>query len=205
MAALRAARPAAETTWNTHPIGGEIRPEAWGQVFDELPADPRIQNFRKCVEATHVTWLMDSGMFKTKQDAARITRAGQEVRRMGYEFHVPAVSVGEVKGSRLSVSLELENRGVAPFYYEWKPEYGFLDNGAPVKTLAGSGTLTGLLPGEEPRVWTDLLDLAGIKPGTYTLALRMPNPMKGGTPIRFANATQDIAGGWLSLGDILIP
>jgi len=205
MAALRAAGPVAEATWKTHPIGGEIRPEAWGQVFDEHPADPRIQNFRQCVEATHVSWLMDSGMFKGRQDADRLTRAGQEVRRMGYEFHVPAVSIAEAKSGSLSVSLELENRGVAPFYYDWKPEYGFLDTGAPVKTLAGSGTLTGLLPGEEPRVWTDLLDLAGIKPGTYTLALRIPNPMKGGTPIRFANATQDIAGGWLSLGDILIP
>jgi len=204
MAALRDAGPAALARWKTHPIGGEIRPEAWGQVFDERPADPRIQDFRQCVEATHVSWLMDSGMFRTKQNADRIKRAAQEVRRMGYEFHAPALSIGEVRDGILPVSLEIENRGVAPFYYDWKPEYGLLQGGQAVKTFTGSGSLTGLLPGDEPRVWADLLDLAGIKPGTYTLAVRVPNLMKGGKPVRFANATQDIAAGWLSLGDVPI-
>lgn len=66
---------------------------------------------------------------------------------MGYEFHAPAVTFGSVKDGTLSVSLEIENRGVAPFYYAWKPEYGLLDDSQAVKTWVGSGTLTELLPG----------------------------------------------------------
>lgn len=205
MAALRAAGPEAEAKWKTRPIGGEIRPEAWGWVFDERPENNRIQDFRQCVEATHATWLMDSGMFRKKPTADRIMRAEQEVRRMGYEFHAPAVTLGELVGGKLRVSLEIENRGVAPFYYEWKPEWGLLANGQVVQTFAASGKLTGLLPDDEPRVWTDLLDLGGVKAGIYTLAVRVPNPMKGGKPMRFANASQDAVGDWLSLGDLRIP
>ncbi len=64
MAMLRAAGPAALEKWRTQPIGGEIRPEAWGIVFDEKPAHPEVQDFAECVRQTHVTWLMDSGMFR---------------------------------------------------------------------------------------------------------------------------------------------
>jgi len=204
MAAMKAAGPDAEARWRTCPIGGEIRPEAWGHVFDERPEDRRIQDFRRCVEATHVTWLMDSGMFRKKQPAERIRRAEQEVRRMGYEFHARAVTIGEPKGGELRVSLEIENRGVAPFYYDWRPQWGLLANGRAVKTFAASGNLTGLLPGDQPRVWSDLLKLGDVQSGTYTLAVRVPNPMKGGMPIRFANAGQDLVNGWLALGEVRI-
>ncbi len=204
MSLLKAAGPEAEAKWKTQPIGGEIRPEAWGAVFDEHPADKRIQNFRQCVEATHVTWLMDSGMFSKGQKPERIERAKEEVRRMGYELHAPAVTIGPIADGTLKVSLEIENRGVAPFYYDWKPEYGLLADGRVVKTFAGSGRLTGLLPGDRPRVWTDTLEIRGIKSGAYTLAVRVPNPLPTGKPLVFANATADAATGWLALGEVQI-
>ncbi len=205
LARLRAAGPAAEAKWKTHPIGGEIRPEAWGRVFDEQPGDERIQDFRRCVEAAHVTWLMDSGMFGKEPRPDRVKRAEAAVRRMGYEFHAAAVTIGELRGGVLRASLEIENRGVAPFYYEWKPEWGLLSHGRPVRVFACSGTLRGLLPGDPPRIWTDSLDLAGMPAGRYTAAVRVPNPLPGGKPIRFANIDQDIESGWLLLGEVQVP
>jgi hypothetical protein len=122
---------------------------------------------------------------------------------MGYEFYVPEVTIGRAKGGRVEVELKIENHGVAPFYYDWKAEYGLLAQGNPVKTLAGSGTLTCLLPGHPPRVWEDTLDVTGVGPGTYLLAVRVPNPLKAGPPLRFANLDQDAAAaGWLSLGEV---
>jgi hypothetical protein len=203
MTALKAAGPDAEARWKTHPIGGEIRPEAWGRVFDAKPGNEPIQDFRECVEATHVTWLMDSGMFAKDQPVDRIARAKEEVRRMGYEFYVPEVTIGRANGGRVEVKLKIENHGVAPFYYDWKAEYGLLAQGNPVKTMAGSGTLTCLLPGDAPRVWVDTLDVTGVGPGTYLVAVRVPNPLKAGPPLRFANQDQDAAAaGWLSLGEM---
>lgn len=197
MTALKEA--GAEAKWKTQPIGGEIRPEAWGKVFDDKPGKKEIQNFRECVEATHATWLMDSGMFEKKQKPDRIARAEEQVRRMGYEFHAPAVTV-ELKAGKLDVRLEIENRGVAPFYYDWKAEWGLLLDGKPAKTFPAGGKLTGLLPGDPPRVWADTLDVSGLKAGTYTVGVRVPNTLKGGKPLRFANATQGDE--WLTLGTI---
>jgi len=203
MPALKAAGPDAEAKWKTHPIGGEIRPEAWDKVFDDQPGNKSIQNFRKCVDETHASWLMDSGMFEKKQKPDRIKRAEEQVRRMGYEFHVPGVTTDGVNCGKLSVTVKIENRGVAPFYYDWKPEYGLLRDGKLVNTFPGSGKLVGLLPGDKPRVWDDTLDLSGVKMGTYKLAVRVPNPLKNGHLLKFANKTQDAdAPGWLTLGSV---
>jgi hypothetical protein len=206
MALMKAAGPEALNKWKTQPIGGEIRPEAWGKVFDPDPDIKKIQDFRKCVEATHVSWLMDSGMFKQEKErnAERVKWAGEEVRRMGYEFHVLAVTVSPATNGTLAIKVELENRGVAPFYYDWPVEFGLLGtDGSVIKTFNGAGKLTGLLPGDTPRVWDEELALQGVKAGTYKLALRIPNPLPQGMPVRFANETQDQhASGWLTLTTI---
>jgi hypothetical protein len=206
LTALKAAGRATEAKWQTQPIGGEIRPEAWGQVFDEQPELGKIQDISECVESTHVTWLMDSGIFKRAQSADRIARAGDIVRRMGYEFSCTSVTISDVNESKVAVSLEIKNRGVAPFYYDWKSEWGLFLDGQLVKTIPASGKLIGLLPNHEPRDWADTLDLSGLKAGQYVLAVRVVNPLKGGKPLRFANRTQDAhAAGWLSLGEVEIP
>ncbi|MEM7015055.1 MAG: hypothetical protein AAF585_26650, partial [Verrucomicrobiota bacterium] len=79
--------------WKTEPIGGEIRPELWKRSFTNQP-HKRAQNFQQCVEETHVTWLMDSGLFEKRFPLpdSRRERALDEVRRLGYEFHVSEAS-----------------------------------------------------------------------------------------------------------------
>ena len=197
--AMKQAGSAALEKWKTHPIGGEIRPEAWGKVFDAQPRDKNIQDFRKCVDETHATWLMDSGMFEKPASPERKRRAETEVRHMGYEFHVPAVTLTQVD-ERLQIQLELQNRGVAPFYYDWQAEYGLIADRKVVRTLKSTGKLAGLLPDDPTRTWKDDIDLSSIPTGRYTLAVRVPNSLPNGLPIRFANATQDQdVDGWLSL------
>ncbi len=189
--------------WKTQPIGGEIRPEAWGHVFDEKPKPKEVQNFAECVKQTHATWLMDSGMFKANQSKSRIEHGTKEVQRMGYEFHISQVSA-EVKDGKLAVNVQLENRGVAPFYYDWPIEYGLFANGKVQHTFKGTGKLTGLLPDDKPRTWAESIDLSKVAAGTYTLVLRVPNSMPKGAVLKFANTTQDKdAGGWLSLVDVV--
>ncbi len=91
---------------------------------------------------------------------------------------------------------------MAPFYYDWPVEFGLIGaDGAVVKRFPGSGKLTGLLPGDARRVWKDRLPVEGVPAGAYRLALRVPNPLPQGKPVRFANETQDAdAPGWLMLG-----
>lgn len=205
MSSLKSAGAAAESKWKTAPIGGEIRPEAWGEVFDEHPRKPEIQNFRKCVEATHASWVMDSGMFK-QQDSGRIERAAAEVRKMGYEFHVPTVKIGKVTAGKLPVNVDLVNRGVAPFYYDWPIEFGAVAGGKLSKSFAGTGKLIGLLPAAPTRTWQDLLDVQGLTAGKYQLVMRVPNRLPKGHPVKFANKSQDAdLAGWLTLGEFNTP
>lgn len=183
-------RAGATDKWKRQPIGGEIRPEAWGQVFDPKPALPEVQDFRKCVEETRATWLMDSGMFGAPQSKERVARASEEVRRMGYEFTVTKIILSP---KRLRVTVE--NRGVAPFYHDWPVELGVLDaKGALVKAWKPGWKLTGILPGK-PIVWE--AQVSGL---SGTVLLRVANPMAGGLPVRFANTEQDRdRRGWLTL------
>jgi Domain of unknown function (DUF4832) len=199
MPALKLAGQDALDKWKTHPIGGEIRPEAWGKVFDKSPGDKNIQDFRQCVNQAHASWLMDTGMFQKKADEERRQRAEDEVRRMGYEFYVRTVKIATQQGN-LQIELSLENRGVAPFYYDWQPKYGLVVDGKVIKSVDSTGKLTGLLPGDRPRVWKDTMDLSELPNGKYLLCLSVPNTLKNGLPIRFANASQDRdQHGWLTL------
>ncbi|MEW4570734.1 DUF4832 domain-containing protein [Tautonia sp. JC769] len=200
---LKAAGPGAWEKWETEPIGGEIRPEAWGRIFDEDPGDDRIQDFRTCVEQTHASWLLDSGMSRRNVPEARKARAEEEVRRMGYAFHVPAVEIGPVRDGERSVTIEVENRGVAPFYVDWTPQLGLLGDDGDLETLPCEGSLIGLLPGDPARRWTGTIAIDPGRSGPVTVMLRVPNPLPNGRPIRFANATQDAdRPGWLTLGTV---
>lgn len=208
MTRLEEAGEAALEKWETRPIGGEIRPEAWGKVFDVNPGDDRIQDFLRCVETTHVTWLMDTGMFSgdnSAQNAERVERAKEMVRRMGYEFHVSSATITPRGRTTLQVTVQVENRGVAPFYYAWSPVFALLDkNGKIVREQRGTGRLSGLLPGEVPASWSAEITTRRLPKGTYIVALTVPNPIPNGKPIRFANKTQDQhAKGWLSLAEIV--
>lgn len=200
---LKAAGPGAVGRWKSQPIGGEIRPEAWGKVFDEDPGNRQIQDFGRCVEETHASWLMDSGMFRRNVPGERRRRAEEAVRRLGYEFHAASAEIGEEQGGARAVSVTVENRGVAPFYLDWRPEFGLLKEGEEPVIIPCEGSLIGLLPGDAPRTWTGTVDCAEIPSGGATLAVRVPNPLPNGLPIRFANTSQDAdRPGWLSLGSI---
>lgn len=190
---LKTAGPTAMDRWKTHPIGGEIRPEAWGVVFDPSPPAP-VHNFDLCVTETHVSWLMDTGMFREKAKPERHARALEAVRRMGYEFRVTSLTL-----DKNSLELTLINQGLAPFYHPWPARLGILHSSGtdPMKEIPLSNKLIGILPGQSA-VWKIPLPNPFI-PESIIL-LQVPNPMKNGKPVRFANRTQDThRDGWLTL------
>ena len=122
LTALKAAGPLAMERWKTHPIGGEIRPEVWGIVFDERPAHQRAQDFANCVRETHASWVLDTGMFREKADPVRMARALTQVRHMGYDFRMATAEITRRGEHGAKVVLEIVNQGVAPFYQDWPVE-----------------------------------------------------------------------------------
>jgi hypothetical protein len=199
MAVLRGAGPDALNKWQTQPIGGEIRPELWGQIFDAKPKAKEAQDFAKCVEATHVTWLMDTGLFREPPSPERKKRAIAHVQRMGYEFYVPSASITLVQDNQVEVAVNVENRGVAPFYRNWKVELAWSGGqDQPLAAIATDWSVTELLPGQPARRWVTRIPRAPSNDAV--LLLRVVNPLPQGKPLRFANAEQDRHhAGWLSL------
>ena len=45
---------------------------------------------------------------------------------MGYDFYVSAVTIAPARNGKLLLRVELVNRGVAPFYYDWRTEFGLI-------------------------------------------------------------------------------
>ena len=154
--------------WKTQPIGGEIRPEVWGQIFDAQPKHRQAQDFTECVQKTHATWVMDSGMFEKKQSADRIQRATWQVRKMGYDFHIQTGLIVRKSNGDDDTRLTVVNNGVAPFYADWPLELVALSaDGSVLKTYPVDWKLTGILPAPAPQAWTSTISAEGISPRKY--------------------------------------
>ena len=202
LTALRQAGPAAMERWRTAPIGGEIRPELWPCLWKK-DGCTKGQDFARSVRETHATWLMDSSTSRTLAPEER-ERALAAARSLGYELQVVEASAA-FTGRRLEVAITLTNRGVAPFYAGW-----------PVRLMA-VGSAGGEVAAELPFALNTLMPatsdtrstaftLAEVPSGEVTLLLGIPNPLKGGRPLRFANTGQDRDRvGWLTLGKLVVP
>jgi hypothetical protein len=199
LTAMRAAGDEAWNKWQTSPIGGEIRPELWGIIFDGGTLPPQAQDFSECVRQTHATWLMDTGMFRERPSPERRARALREVQRMGYEFHIQRVSVQSVEKGDWDVSVQIRNTGVAPFYHDWNVEFARVVDGAVAEVLPVDWKILGLLPTDPARVWETRITLAGDGGDAPRFAIRIANPLPNGVELRFANeyAADSPPGWWL--------
>jgi len=114
-------------------------------------------------------------------------------------LQVVKATVG-VKGRTLDVSVTLTNRGVAPFYAGW-PVLLLATGPAGEEVSAEMPfVLKTLLPGTTD-TQSQTLDIAKFSGGEIKVLLGVPNPLKTGKPLRFANSDQDRDRvGWLTLG-----
>jgi len=205
--ALRAAGRSAEEKWQRYPIGGEIRPEVWGQIFDDPTPDPPAQSFAHCAAALHLTWTMDTGLFREPAPAQRRANALREVAKLGYEFYVPECDFPhQANDDSLPVRVRVINQGLAPMYHAWPVEFAVANQAGHVLRSwpLPEVNLAGLLPDAEGKTLAAELDLADLPPGRHSLLFRVVNPLPNGKPLQFAN--QDwgtVLPGHLTLGQFL--
>lgn len=202
LAVLRQAGAAALDRWRTAPIGGEIRPELWPCLWKKEGCKEG-QDFARCVRETHVSWLMDSSTSRplTPDERERALAAAQS---LGYELQIVKATAA-LKGRALEVSVTIANRGVAPFYADWPVRFVAVGSDGRELSAKLPFTLNKLLPAATD-TQSVTLDLAKFASGEIKLLLGIPNPLKGGKPLRFANVDQDLdRAGWLTLGKIVVP
>jgi Domain of unknown function (DUF4832) len=190
--------------WRTQPIGGEVRPEVWKCLWDDKTCAPAGQEFLRCVDSTHASWMANAGVFENDFTGIRRERALEGARRLGYEIQVTRVVLKDVEANTpLSLQLALTNHGVAPFYDEWPAEIAIAGATGPLLQTWPSGhSLTGILPCAGETLWDLTIPTKTLPAGNFILLLRVPNVLPNGRPVRFANRTQDDRfPGWLTLGE----
>lgn len=203
-------KAAGETNkWRTQPIGGEVRPEVQRCMWDtnQTACVPVGQEYNMCVDRTHASWMLNHGAFAPGFSGAEKESALAGARRLGYELYVSGAELSAAtETDPVTVSLQIRNRGVAPFYYEWPVLIRALDtNGTARQTWATPWKLPSLLPSETNTTWSFTLAEPRLSAGSYTLLLGVPNPLAGALPLRFANETQDAdLAGWLTLGRVTV-
>jgi hypothetical protein len=168
------------------------------------------------------------------------------VRKMGYNLYIPQANFNATASGTLKVGVTMQNNGVAPFYYPWTTVIGLRDaSGAIVKTWDTTWDLRQAQPlkirafpdwgvGADPTYldfgrpvnFSATLSTAGVPAGSYSLVLKVRNPLetvtpdvlrarpaasrltdwvidqwRPATPLSFANANQG-ADGWVNLGAV---
>jgi hypothetical protein len=196
--------------WKQYSIGGELRPELQGCIFSAAGCpeleDGGDNDFPGSVAQTHATWMINQYAFGTGYSAADKATALAATESLGYSFRTTEALVpASTTATAIPVGMEVENTGVAPFYYDWPITLAAVDaTGAVVRTVTTAWHLSDIASGATKR-FTGTMDLNGLPAGSYSIVAQGTNPLANGTPIRFANAAQDsVAAGWLTLGSTTV-
>ncbi|WP_271749894.1 S-layer homology domain-containing protein [Cohnella sp. JJ-181] len=205
--------------WKTNSMGGEMRPEIQLKMWNNDP--PRYnepsapiegaqgEDYYTSLNLTHASWLITQGVFQTPLAPEPLARATEGSRRMGYEYYVPAAYL-EAADGRLKVGVEVENRGVAPFYYNWKVELAAQTENGIVKIWEPGWDLKEILPNTNGFDGNKLFESTthpALSNGSYQILMRYVNPLEqinaDAKAFRFANAEQNDSG-WVTLGTVAV-
>lgn len=203
-------KAAGETNqWQTQPIGGEVYPPEQSCIWDtsQTTCVPAGQEFTNCVSLTHASWMINQGVFNPGFTGVQETLALAGARQLGYELYVTNAQLIDARLSGpLNISLQIQNTGVAPFYYNWPVQIGALNSSNNlVQTWTTPWTLSSILPASTNTVWNYSQTNHGLPLGQYKLLLSVQNPLTNGVPFYFADQAQgaDVAG-WLTLGQFSV-
>lgn len=166
--------------WQDVPIGGELRPELQTEIFEPgYTTGTHRQDFAACVAATHASFLLNHAAFGhafDSEEEAQNTRSA--ARMLGYALHLTEANLAAE-----TVTLTVDNRGVAPFYQPLRVR---------VTDAAGAweeAPLPTLLPSTTPQ--TIQLDVTSLDSPTltapWTVSLASDQILPSQT-VRFATA-----------------
>jgi hypothetical protein len=189
-----------KTAWKTGIINGEF----CGNVKEFIKATTeRFNETYDFIQKTH--WSVIT--FKLCQAGGNIEPVSEEHRsnldklhkKLGYRFVLLEVSHDEEinKGDTLKITIQVENKGVAPFYFNW-PLVLYLINfeGNIALQQDLNVDIRQWLPGTHI-VSVDFIIPSNISPNIYEIKLAIHNPVKDAPGVMFANTGQDEEGRYL--------
>lgn len=197
--------------WQSECVGGEVYPPLQRTLFKPVLEYPdwvdryARQDWDTCVNTVHPTWLMCNAIYEYRGEEKE--KALKASMGLGYNLQAAAAWFPEeVRETSLEVSVELRNIGVAPFYYDhrlWPVQLGVFSGEEPVVAWLTDWDLPAVPADGSEVTFTHRVENHGLAEGSYTLKMRVVNPLEGGLPLLFANEGQE-SNGWLTLGEISV-
>ncbi|MBF95590.1 MAG: DUF4832 domain-containing protein [Myxococcales bacterium] len=189
----------ADERWREVPIGGEVYPELQSSLFtDDFVVDTYSQDFLRCIEETHASWMINHGVFRPDggYEGRQLEGAQVAALAMGYEFAVNRIdfTASSLRDGLVDTTLRvvLSNTGVAPFYYPLALQLE--DESGNRWELATD--LQSLQPGRERTLELNRTNVP-VHHLSETYSLRLESPiLLGDQVIRFAD--RDTQGGTLA-------
>lgn len=195
-----------ETAWKKGLINGEF----CGNVGEFIEATTkRFEETYDFIQKTH--WSIIT--FKLCQAGGNIKPISEDHRRnldmlykkLGYRFTLREVNHDKEidKGDTLKITIKVENKGVAPFYFDWPLVFYLIDSNENTALQQELNVdIREWLPGTHI-VNTDILIPSNISSDTYDIKLAIHDPIKYKPGVMFANNNRDFEGRYL-VGQLVI-
>jgi len=189
-----------KTAWKTGIINGEF----CGNVKEFIKATTeRFNETYEFIQKTH--WSIIT--FKLCQlggDIEPVSKGHRKnldklYKKLGYRFILREVEHDKEieKGDTLTITIQVENKGVAPFYFEWPLVFYLIDSDGDVALQQDLNLdIRNWLPGTHT-VTTNVLIPSDVPPNTYNVKLAIHDPVKDAPGVMFANTGQDKEGRYL--------
>jgi hypothetical protein len=167
--------------WKTNYSGGEF---ANGNVRLYID-DTTIMDTLRQVRESHTSWMgpcSPADLLKSDPDVDSYQRNIDALTNvMGYNFVLEAVTHTDKtkSGSNLDIRMQWNNKGVAPFYYQWPLELSLADSkGKIVTKTTTAADITKWLPGVTTATQSIKIP-KDLKAGNYTLCVAIIDPSTG--------------------------
>lgn len=160
--------------WQSAPSGGEVANPPGMLSFE----DEYIENTLQQIADSHTSWLGPACPAYQPSGGKLQDNFDLLLNKMGYRFIINSVKhPSRTKaGTTLPIELTIENKGVAPFYYDWPLELSLADkNSNIVFKTALSESISSWLPGI--KIVNGSIDIPlELNDGKYSLCISILNP-----------------------------
>lgn len=202
-----------QDNYKYHPRGGEVFPATQATMFDAWPnalidgtGKKIAEDITTSVNESHMSVNKCFTVFKQQPTTTQFNNALKMHKMMGYQFYVSEVQLVGVDTNQFTANVKIQNKGVAPFYYNWEFEFAAINNMGQIITI---GKTDWNINTVMPDGIDNLKSFTGLLPstGTYKILMRVINPLESlsikAKVLRFANEKQDAdKSGWLTIGTV---
>jgi hypothetical protein len=185
-----------ESVWQTAIITGEFCGGEWGAIQGTTE---RFELNYQFIGETHWSFIGSAGGAIEPQSEWHRKNLDKLYKKLGYRFVLREVEhdKGIEKGDTFKITIRVENKGVAPFYFEWPLVFYLIDPEGNVALQQDLNLdIRNWVPGTHT-VTTNVLIPSDVPPNTYDVKLAIHDPVKDAPGLMFANEGKDEEGRYL--------